>query len=46
MEGEAVGEGEASIGALAGVVSGMVEMSSSMEMGGGWRWMKMTCDGI
>ena len=37
MEGEAVGEGEASTGALSGVVSVIVEMLLAMEMGRGWR---------
>ena len=37
MEGEAVGEGKASIRVLSGVVSVMVEMLLAMEMWRGWR---------
>ena len=37
MEGEAAGEGEASIRALSGVLSVMVEMVLAMEIGRGWR---------
>ena len=37
MEGEEVGEGDASIRALSGVVSVMVEMLLAMEMGRGAR---------